>query len=100
MQVQDFLSYLPDDIFVKVDRASMAVSLETRATFVDHRVVEFAWRIPAPFNYENGRGKRLLRSVLDKFVPAAIIERPKMGFGVPVAEWLRGRCATGPYAPR
>jgi asparagine synthase (glutamine-hydrolysing) len=90
LMYQDSMSYLPDDIFVKVDRASMAVSLETRATFVDHRVVEFAWRIPAAFNYENGRGKRLLRRVLDKFVPAAIIERPKMGFAVPIDEWLRG----------
>jgi asparagine synthase (glutamine-hydrolysing) len=90
LMYQDSVSYLPDDIFAKVDRASMAVSLETRAPLVDHRVVELAWRIPAPFNYENGRGKRLLRRVLDKFVPAAIIERPKMGFGVPIDEWLRG----------
>ncbi len=86
----DSVSYLPDDIFAKVDRASMAVSLETRAPLVDHRVVEFAWRVPAALNYENGRGKLLLRRVLDRFVPRAIIERPKMGFGVPIGEWLRG----------
>jgi asparagine synthase (glutamine-hydrolysing) len=90
LMYQDAVSYLPDDIFAKVDRASMAVSLETRAPLVDHRVVEFAWRIPAALNYENGRGKQLLRRVLDKFVPAHIIERPKMGFGVPIDEWLRG----------
>jgi asparagine synthase (glutamine-hydrolysing) len=90
LMYQDSVSYLPDDIFAKVDRASMAVSLETRAPLVDHRVVEFAWRIPAAFNYQNGRGKLLLRSVLDRYVPRAIIERPKMGFGVPIDEWLRG----------
>jgi asparagine synthase (glutamine-hydrolysing) len=90
LMYQDSIRYLPDDIFAKVDRAAMAVGLETRAPLVDHRIVEFAWQIPAPFNYENGRGKRLLRRVLDKFVPAALIERPKMGFGVPIDEWLRG----------
>jgi asparagine synthase (glutamine-hydrolysing) len=90
LMYQDSVSYLPDDIFTKVDRASMAVSLETRAPLVDHRVVEFAWRIPAAFNFENGRGKRMLRHVLDRFVPAAIIDRPKMGFGVPIDRWLRG----------
>src|SRR4029079_15521121 len=90
LMFQDSVSYLPDDIFVKVDRAAMAVSLETRAALVDHRMVEFAWRVPAPLTYENGRGKLGLRRVLDRFVPREIIERPKMGFGVPLAEWLRG----------
>jgi asparagine synthase (glutamine-hydrolysing) len=90
LMYQDSVSYLPDDIFVKVDRAAMAVGLETRAPLADHRLVEFAWRIPALFNHQHGRGKRLLRRVLDKFVPAAIIERPKMGFGVPIDQWLRG----------
>jgi asparagine synthase (glutamine-hydrolysing) len=90
MMYQDSVSYLPDDILAKVDRAAMAVGLETRAPLVDHRIVEFAWRIPAPFNYQNGRGKRLLRRVLDRFVPAAIVERPKMGFSLPIDEWLRG----------
>jgi len=90
LMYQDSVSYLPDDIFVKVDRASMAVSLETRAPLVDHRVVELAWRIPVAFNYENGRGKLLLKRVLDRHVPRALFERPKMGFGVPIDEWLRG----------
>jgi asparagine synthase (glutamine-hydrolysing) len=90
LMYQDSVSYLPDDIFAKVDRASMAASLETRAPLVDHRVVEFAWRIPSAFNYENGRGKLLLKRVLDRYVPRAIIERPKMGFGVPIDRWLRG----------
>ncbi|MEO8260462.1 MAG: asparagine synthase (glutamine-hydrolyzing) [Acidobacteriota bacterium] len=90
LMYQDSVNYLPDDILTKLDRAAMATGLETRAPFVDHRMVEFAWRIPAPFNYQNGRGKRLLRQVLDRFVPAAIIERPKMGFSIPLDEWLRG----------
>jgi asparagine synthase (glutamine-hydrolysing) len=90
LMYHDSVSYLPDDIFVKVDRAAMAASLETRAPLVDHRVVEFAWRIPTALNYEDGRGKLLLRRVLDRFVPREIIERPKMGFGVPIGEWLRG----------
>jgi asparagine synthase (glutamine-hydrolysing) len=86
----DSVTYLPDDIFAKVDRASMAVSLETRAPFVDRRVVEFAWTLPARMHYDAGRGKRSLRRLLEKYVPASIIERPKMGFGMPVQEWLRG----------
>jgi asparagine synthase (glutamine-hydrolysing) len=90
LMYQDAMSYLPDDIFTKVDRASMAVSLETRAPLVDHRVVELAWRIPASLNYQESRGKLLLRRVLDRFVPRALIERPKMGFGVPIDQWLRG----------
>jgi asparagine synthase (glutamine-hydrolysing) len=90
LMYQDSVSYLPDDIFVKVDRASMAVSLETRAPLVDHRIVELAWRIPACFNYENGRGKLLLKRVLARHVPRALVERPKKGFGVPIDEWLRG----------
>jgi asparagine synthase (glutamine-hydrolysing) len=86
----DSVSYLPDDIFAKVDRASMAVSLETRAPLVDRRVIEFAWTLPTSMHYAAGRGKRPLRRLLDKYVPASIIERPKMGFGMPVREWLRG----------
>jgi asparagine synthase (glutamine-hydrolysing) len=86
----DSISYLPDDIFAKVDRAAMAISLETRAPLVDQRVVEFAWRIPRIMHYREGRGKRLLRLILDKYVPSTLIERPKMGFGVPIAEWLSG----------
>ena len=86
----DSVTYLPDDIFVKVDRASMAVSLETRAPLVDHRVVEFAWTLPSPLTYQAGRGKLLLRRILDSFVPSSIVERPKMGFGIPLEQWLRG----------
>jgi asparagine synthase (glutamine-hydrolysing) len=85
----DSVTYLPDDIFAKVDRASMAVSLETRAPLVDRRVIEFAWSLPPAMHYVDGRGKRPLRRLLDKYVPASIIERPKMGFGMPVQEWLR-----------
>ncbi len=86
----DSLSYMPDDILVKVDRAAMAFSLETRAPLLDHRVFEFAWRISSTDKIVEGVGKQPLRILLDRYVPRALIDRPKRGFAVPLSAWLRG----------
>jgi len=90
MMYLDLVSYLPDDILVKVDRATMAVSLEGRMPLLDHRLVEFAWKLPPHFKIQDGEGKAITKKMLNRYLPETLYQRPKMGFSVPVGEWIRG----------
>jgi asparagine synthase (glutamine-hydrolysing) len=89
MMCLDFVSYLPDDILVKVDRAAMSVGLETRIPLLDHRIIEFAWSLPTPLKQRRNQGKWLLRRILHQYVPPDLVHRPKRGFAAPIAQWLR-----------
>lgn len=90
MQYMDQQTYLPDDILQKVDRASMAYSLEVRVPLLDHRLVEFSWRVPSHLQLQQGRGKIIMRKLLERFIPRHLIERPKRGFSIPLSDWLKG----------
>ena len=88
--VLDQITYLPNDILVKVDRTSMASSIEARVPFLDHRLIEYSWKIPHSLKYRNGKSKWILRKILKNYVPENLTDRPKKGFGIPLNDWLRG----------
>ncbi|MBV8650888.1 MAG: asparagine synthetase B, partial [Alphaproteobacteria bacterium] len=90
MQYLDLSWYLPNDVLTKVDRASMAVGLEVRVPLLDHRLIALSWQLPASLKLARGRGKLVLRHILDRYVPRALTSRPKSGFAVPIGSWLRG----------
>ena len=90
MMLLDSMTYLPDDILVKTDRAAMATSLETRAPFLNHKLLEYVWKIPQPLKLKKTQSKWILRQILYKYIPKKLVERPKVGFGVPIDSWLRG----------
>ena len=86
----DLVTFLPDDLLVKMDRAAMAVSLETRAPFLDHKIVEYAFNLHQKFKVRNGNTKWILKKILNEYMPKTYFDRPKMGFAVPIGKWLRG----------
>uniref|UniRef100_UPI0026357042 asparagine synthase C-terminal domain-containing protein n=1 Tax=Sulfurihydrogenibium sp. TaxID=2053621 RepID=UPI0026357042 len=89
MMLYDIKTYLPDDILVKVDRATMSVALEGREPFLDHKILEWTSMLPVEFKYKNGVSKYILRKILYKYIPKELIDRPKQGFGVPIYEWFK-----------
>jgi asparagine synthase (glutamine-hydrolysing) len=90
MMAIDAITYLPNDILVKIDRAAMSSSLETRTPFLNHKLIEYVWKIPHSLKLRNGDGKWILKQILNQYVPKNLVDRPKMGFGIPLASWLRG----------